>query len=39
MIHYILRDNPDNPADAVKSTGTANKKDIIEINLVWVVVI
>lgn len=29
---YILKDNPDNPADAVIETGTANKNDIKEIN-------
>ena len=29
----ILRDNPDNPADAVRSLGTAGKNDVVEINL------
>jgi alpha-glucosidase len=31
---YILSDNPENPADAMQSTGTENNKDIIEINIV-----
>lgn len=30
---YILKDNPDNPADAVIETGTSIKNDIKEINL------
>jgi len=30
---YILKDNPENPADAVIETGTANKNDIKEIDL------
>ena len=30
---YIIKDNPDNPADAVIETGTAKKDDIKKINL------
>jgi alpha-glucosidase len=30
---YILKDNPDNPADAVILTGTAAKSDFINIEL------